>query len=206
MRMSLREGQDDTVETGGRGAIVWTDPRTGSRLQVEFSYRVDHGVLGIMAYLVTSLNGEPISRKVRRALEDGLEGAAQRWHSAQAGWREAHSVAGGSVRLGWADVPAEATWRSVDPQLTYADLKAGQPLRFHDSALSRDVRQSLQERRVRRVTDHNLLEEVAKIYAAADRAPTKAVREHFNVSAAQASRYVAYARKYGYLPALPRKV
>lgn len=161
---------------------------------------MDHGVLRIVTYSVESVNGEEITAKIRRALADVVQVEAENWHKFQAGWREERSAAGGSVRLGWADVPPEATWKSVDPQMNWADLKSGKPFRWHDDALSREVGKSLQEHRARRTIDHNLLEEVTKVYRAADTAPTKAVMEHYGVSPAQASRYVAAARRDGYLP------
>ena len=66
-----------------------------------------------------------------------------------------------------------------------------------------EVRQD--QHRKRRYIDHELLEKVAKVYQAADRAPTKTVAQAFSVSIAQASRYVAAARADGYLAPLQNR-
>jgi hypothetical protein len=68
------------------------------------------------------------------------------------------------------------------------------------------ARQAIAERQTRRYIDAELLTEVADIYKNGGRRPTASVVEHFNVSTAQASRYVKAARQAGLLPEVSRGV
>jgi hypothetical protein len=81
------------------------------------------------------------------------------------------------------------------------DLEAQPPTDQQASAAK-----GLRHRSRRRITPE-LLREAASIYVADRRgAPTKAVREHFFVSAAQASTYVRMAKEAGFIPeGQPRK-
>lgn len=72
-----------------------------------------------------------------------------------------------------------------------------------DAQRERQVRRDVQRARQRRVFTDALLRDVARIYRANPGRPTAAVREAFNVSAAQASRYVRAARDRHHLEGKP---
>lgn len=146
----------------------------------------------------------PVHRAGRHVADVAVEWSAADEPGAQAGVLSFSVTSAGGV-LSPEDCVGLAAQVDGLAQRLYAAARASEPLVLDSTqgnGLVPTGRMVVSDTkgRTRRVVTTDFLAEVADVYASNPGTPAKAVREHFGVSPAQASRYVERARAEGLIP------